>query len=145
MVTVAEDRIVVDENGSGLHVGREHVAAVFSDGRDLVVLDRAERELARVRATDLPSRELGTALERFGYPWRGTADPRGAEFVRWVDGAPDLDEPAHALLRARKRALADKRSGAAEEALDGLRAMGVAVRDRGGRQEYLRRGASGSD
>jgi hypothetical protein len=58
--------------------------------------------------------------------------------VRWVDHSPDPYEAAHALLRSRQRALADKRSGAAEEALDALRTMRVTVRDRDGGQQYRR-------
>ncbi|MFF5210576.1 hypothetical protein [Streptosporangium sp. NPDC000396] len=136
VVTVDGDHVAVHEGDFGLHLRCDRVGAVFTDGRDLVVLDHSEGELARVRATDLPTERLREVFERFGYPWCGTADPREAEFARWVDGTPDLDEPTHALLRARKRALADKQVGAAENALDGLRAVGIAVRDRDGAQQY---------
>jgi len=115
---------------------------VFVDGRELVVLDHAAGELARVRAADLPTGRLRPAFERFGYTWQGAADPRAAEFVRWIDGTPDLDPSIHALLRERKRAMDDKLPGAAEDALDELRARGVAVRDRGGVQQYRRAGTA---
>ncbi len=138
VVTVAGDHITVHEHGSGLHLDHERIGEVFTDGRDLVVLDADGGELTRVKADELSTGRLRAAFEKFDLPWRGTADPREAEFVRWVDRSPDLDEPVHALLRARKRAMADKRSGAAEEALDGLRVMGVAVRDRDGGQQYRR-------
>jgi hypothetical protein len=144
VVIVGNEHVVVDQAGSGLHVPRGRVEAVFTDGRDLVVLDHDRGELVRVRATDLPTGELQAAFERFDYPWCGTTDPRDAGFVRWVDGAPDLDGAAHVLLRARKRALADGKPGAAEDALEQLRAMGIAVRDRDGVQQYHRRPA-GSD
>ncbi|WP_441316566.1 CysS/YqeB C-terminal domain-containing protein [Gordonia paraffinivorans] len=39
-------------------------------------------------------------------------------------------------MRARQRALADKRPGAAEDARDELRNLGIAVRDRHGAQQY---------
>ncbi|MYS85524.1 YqeB family protein [Embleya scabrispora] len=136
VVTVAEDHLTIHRNGSGLHVGRDRIHAVFTDGRDLVALDPSETELARVPATDLPVPHLRDAFAGFDYPWRGTTDPREAEFSTWVDGTPDLDEAAHTLLRTRKRALTDKRAGAAEEALDELRGLGVAVRDRKGAQQY---------
>ncbi|ONI86663.1 hypothetical protein ALI22I_23815 [Saccharothrix sp. ALI-22-I] len=132
VVTVHRDHIAVHEDGSALHLRRDRTGAVFTDGRDLVVLDHDTDELARVRATDLPTGGLREAFVRFGYPWRGTADPHEAQFTRWVDGTPDLDEAAHTLLRVRHRALVDKKAGAAADALDGLRARGIAVRDRGG-------------
>ncbi|MET7302995.1 hypothetical protein [Embleya sp. NPDC005575] len=136
VVTVAEDHVAIHRDGSGLHVGRDRIGAVFTDGRDLVALDPSETELARVHASDLPTAHLRDAFARFDYPWRGTTDPRETEFTTWVDGTPDLDEAAHTLLRARKRALTDKRAGAAEEALEGLRGLGIAVRDRKGAQQY---------
>ncbi|MFF7245169.1 hypothetical protein ACFZBU_14855 [Embleya sp. NPDC008237] len=136
VVTVAEDHVAIHRDGSGLHILRERIHAVFTDGRDLVALDPSETELARVQATDLPTGHLHDAFARFDYPWRGITDPREAEFTTWVDGTPDLNEAAHALLRARKRALTDKQAGAAEHALDGLRTLGIAVRDRKGAQQY---------
>ncbi|MEV4941515.1 CysS/YqeB C-terminal domain-containing protein [Streptomyces zaomyceticus] len=54
----------------------------------------------------------------------------------WVDGTPALDESTHALLRKRRRAIADDRTGAAEEAREELRARGISVRDRGEAQQY---------
>jgi len=136
VVTVAGDRVLVVENGSALHVARDRIVAVFTDGRDLVVLGADSGELVRVRATDLPTDGLAAAFERFGHPWRGTADPREAEFTDWVDGTPDLDGTAHSLLRERRNALRDKRVGAAADVLDRLRAHGVTVRDRRGVQQY---------
>ncbi len=140
-VTVHRDHIGIDEGGAGLHLRRDRVGAVFTDGRDLVVLDHGGGELTRARAIDLPATRLREAFERFAYPWRGTSDPHEADFARWVDGSPDLDESTHALLRTRKRALADKQSGAAENALDALRARGLAVRDRDGAQQYRHTGS----
>ncbi|GCD95004.1 YqeB family protein [Embleya hyalina] len=139
VVTVTAEDITIHVDGAGLLVRRDRIAAVFTDGRDLVALDAAERELIRVRAGDLSTEHLRDAFARFEYPWRGTTDPREADFTPWVDGTPDLEEAAHALLRTRKRALTDKRPGAAEQALDDLRARGLAVRDRKGAQQYRRR------
>ncbi|MFE5324971.1 hypothetical protein ACFRCG_00935 [Embleya sp. NPDC056575] len=140
VVTVTADHIAIHVDGAGLQVRRDRIDAVFTDGRDLVALDAAETELIRVRAGDLSAGHLRDAFARFDYPWRGTTDPREADFTPWVDGTPDLEETAHALLRARKRALTDKHPGAAEQALDDLRAGGLAVRDRKGVQQYRRRG-----
>ena len=139
VVTVHRDHIAVKGNSGALHLRRDQTGTLFTDGRDLVVLDHDAGELARIRATDLPTARLQEAFERFGYPWHGTTDPHEAEFTPWVDGTPDLDGEAHTLLRARQRALADKKAGAAAEALDGLRAKGIAVRDRNGEQQYRQR------
>ncbi|MFI1384153.1 hypothetical protein [Embleya sp. NPDC020886] len=136
VLTVAADHLAIHRDGSGLHIPRDRIATIFTDGRDLVALDPNKSELARVRASDLPTGHLRDAFARFDYPWRGSTDPREAEFSVWIDGTTDLDEAAHTLLRARKRALTDKRAGAAEDALDGLRRLGVAVRDRKGAQQY---------
>lgn len=40
------------------------------------------------------------------------------------------------LLRTRQRALTDKRMGAADDARDELRSLGVVVRDRDHKQQY---------
>ncbi|OLT14015.1 hypothetical protein BJF78_20655 [Pseudonocardia sp. CNS-139] len=138
-VTIGPDHVLVHQDGAGTHVDQGQVGAAFTDGHDLVLLDHTGGELLRTPGSDLTTDRLRDAFTRFGYPWQGTADPREAEFVTWVDRSPGLDEPAHALLRTRRRALADKRTGAAEEALDGLRALGIAVRDRSGAQQYRKR------
>lgn len=138
VVTVGADATVVTHRGESVHIGRDQVAAVFTDGQDLVLLDRAGLPLVRAKADDVLTGQLRSAFERFGYPWRGTRDPHESEYVRWVDRSPDLDEQAHDLLRARHRALADKRPGEAAQALDALRARGLVVRDRAGTQQYRR-------
>ena len=71
-----------------------------------------------------------------GIRWAGTTNPRDAEFVTWVDRSEELDEQTHALLRRRRRALADKRTGTAEELRDELLDLDVVVRDRGDSQQY---------
>ena len=111
VVTVHHDHIAIYQDGTALHLRRDRTGAVFTDGRDLVVLDHDTGELVRVRATDLPTGRLREAFERFDYPWRGTTDPHEGEFTRWVDGTPDLDAATHTLLRARHRALTDKKTG----------------------------------
>ena len=135
-VTVDGDHISLLENGSSQHVRRDRVGSVFTDGRDLVVLAGDSGEVARVSARDLSTKALGEALERFGYPWRGTTDPHEPQFTAWSDGTPDLDDTAHRLFRERRNALTDKRTGAAADALDRLREHGLAVRDRDGGQQY---------
>ncbi|RCV55888.1 hypothetical protein DEF23_00630 [Marinitenerispora sediminis] len=138
VVTVGGEEVVVRRAGVSLRVGRGLVDGVFTDGHDLVLVDRETVELVRVHADRVLVSGLRQAFQRFGYPWRGEADPHEAAFAAWVDRDPALGEQAHALLRARHRALADKQAGAADDARDALRDLGVAVRDRRGGQQYRR-------
>lgn len=78
----------------------------------------------------------GPAFAEFDYPWAGTKDPREAAFTAWIDRSAELDDSVHALLRARRRALTDKRWGEAEAVREDLAARGVVVRDRGAKQQY---------
>lgn len=50
----------------------------------------------------------------------------------------DLDDETHALLRARGRALSDKKATTAAELHEQLRERGVVVRDRDGGQQFRR-------
>ncbi|SFP73970.1 hypothetical protein SAMN05421810_103263 [Amycolatopsis arida] len=135
-VTVRPEDVRLAQNGAVRHVARAAIGEVFLDRRDLVLLDRRTGELARNKASDLDRDEIATAFERLGYPWRGGADPHEHEFRQWADGAPDLPEEAHALLRARARARTDKQAGRVAELTDELRDAGVVVRDRDGAQQY---------
>lgn len=141
-LTVDHDHVRLARGRDERHLDRGRIDAVFRDGPDLVLLDAGTVELAREKASDLPWRRIQEAFERFGYPWRGLADPHDAQFRRWVDGHPDLDAGAHELLRRRARAVRDERHGDAADALDRLREHGVVVRDRDGAQQY--RVAAGS-
>src|SRR5699024_12397831 len=88
------------------------------------------------RSSSLFAGRLHAAFEAFDYPWRGTADPHENEYAAWVAGTGPLDARAHDLLRARQRALRDAQPGAADHALDELRALGISVRDRRDGQQY---------
>src|SRR5690606_837139 len=122
--------VTVHRAGSNRYVARERIGGVFTDGRDLIVTDSATNELLRVNTDKVLVDRLRDAFERFDYPWQGTRDPHDHAFATWVDGSGLLDARTHDLLRARQRALADKRPGAAEDARDELRNLGIAVRDR---------------
>lgn len=138
VVEVGADSVVVHDSVGGRHVERARIAEVFTDGRELVLRDADGREQIRTRVDSGLTGRLRSAFERHGYPWRGTADPHEADYAVWVDNAPGLEERAHALLRTRQRALADARTGAADEAREELRALGLSVRDRGKAQQYRR-------
>lgn len=135
-VRVDAERVVVARSTTTTTFSREEVAKIFLDKDELVMLDARSHELSRTTSDSAVAGRLGAAFERFGYPWSGIGDPH--EFTPWVDRDPALDARVHDALRSRRRALADGRTGAAEEARDELRDLGVVVRDRDGRQEFRR-------
>ncbi|AXK87897.1 hypothetical protein SAMN05421776_106162 [Nocardia farcinica] len=136
VVEVAKTGVTVEREGVRRLIDRDRIAGVFTDGRDLVITDGRGGEVSRTRTDRVLVKRLRQAFEGFGYPWQGEVDPYERAYRTWVDGSGDLDSRAHGLLRARGRALADRRTGAADDALDELRALGVAVRDRDNKQQY---------
>lgn len=136
-VTVDNDQIATKQGDSTRVVGRGSVTAMFVDGKQLVLLDRTSKELLRQRG-DLPSaKRLQAAFVAHGYPWRD-ADPFQDDYKRWVIDSPDLPAEAHALLRARARAVEKDDKDDAEELRDELSKIGVIVRDKDKRQSYRR-------
>lgn len=136
-VTIDHDQITTKQGDSTRVVGRGSVTAVFLDGKQLVLLDRSSRELLRQRG-DLPSaKRLQAAFVAHGYPWRDV-DPFDDDYKRWVIDSPDLPAEAHALLKARARAVENDDHDDAEELRAELSKLGVVVRDRNKRQSYRR-------
>ncbi|MEV7090447.1 hypothetical protein AB0O07_31995 [Streptomyces sp. NPDC093085] len=138
VIEVGTDSVVVRDATGGRHVERGRIAEVFTDGRELVLRDADGLEHIRTRVDLGLTGRLRSAFEQRGYPWRGTVDPYEADYTTWVDNGPGLDERAHTLLRTRQRALADGRSGAADEAREELRGLGISVRDRDVAQQFRR-------
>lgn len=134
-VTVDSDCVLLNQDDYELYVPRAKVHAVFRDGKDLVLIDSTERELARRGANDLNARAVAHAFTAHGYPWTDTNPFEGA-FTCWIDGHPDLSEQTHELIRQRRSALSDKESDTAAVIHSRLQAQGVIVRDRNKRQEY---------
>lgn len=143
----ARDTLTVTVDGEGLtaeygdterYVQRDRIGSVFTDPKELVLLDPDGRELFRAPATDLPRSRLAAALRRHDYPWQGERDPHEDEYRRWLDGHPDLDEHANSLLRARRDALAAKDRAQADTLHSRLQDQGLAVRDRDRKQQYRR-------
>ncbi|MFE7428118.1 hypothetical protein [Streptomyces sp. NPDC057545] len=136
VIEVGADSVVVHDATGGHHIERARIAEVFTDGRELVLRDADGTEHVRTRVDSGLAGRLQSAFEQQRYPWRGTVDPHEADYTAWVDNGPGLDERAHTLLRMRQRALADDRTGAADEARDELHTLGISVRDRGKTQQY---------
>jgi hypothetical protein len=137
-VTVDDDQVTIAQGASRRNVQRASIDAVFLDGKQLVLLGHATEELAR-QGGDLPdAKRLEDAFLAHGYPWRADGDPHRDEYRRWVEDHPDLSTGAHAVLKARARAL-DKGDGKdAEELRAELAKQGIVVRERGKRQYWRR-------
>ncbi|GAA4316617.1 hypothetical protein GCM10023086_39100 [Streptomyces venetus] len=140
-VRISDTHVTLTIRDTTREFAREEIAALFRDGKHLVVLAPDGLELAREHC-GLPWRRLTDALAEHGYAW-AAEDPYRAEFRRWVPGSPGLPEGADALLRA--RAQARKHEGDADDARElrgELLRLGVVVRDEGGRQYWrsVRRG-----
>lgn len=105
-ITVADDHVAIARSDKDpIELAERDIAGAFTDDGNLVVLGKDGSELAR-EPSDLDRSRTESAFRAHGYVWH-EQDPHAAEFTRWVDGATSLSDDAHALLRARKEALAD--------------------------------------
>ncbi|NYE50528.1 hypothetical protein HDA32_005648 [Spinactinospora alkalitolerans] len=138
-VTVDDDRVTVARGSSSRDVRRASIEAVFLDGKQLVLLGRETEELVR-QGGDIDTGRLERAFLAHGYPWCADGDPHGADYRRWVPDLPDLSPGAHALLKARARALKKKDRADAELLRAELAELGIVLRDRDGRQYWRRTG-----
>lgn len=129
VTTISAAGVTVTRGGNEHHAAREQISGVFVDRDDLVLVDQLSAELLRTKTDQALVPRLHRAFDELDCPWQGMADPHEREFVTWVDGQCPPDARAQALLRTRQRALADNRSGAAEDARDQLRDLGITNRD----------------
>lgn len=127
--------ITVHRKTSDRFLSRERLTQVVASKKELVVLDGAA-EVYRGSVEDEMVAGLRAALAAHGYPPLADADPFEDVFSTWTEGDGRQDAQVEDLLRARRRALTDKKDGEVEAATEGLRAVGVVVRDRRGRQQY---------
>lgn len=137
-VTLDEDGVLITKEKSSARFTTEEIAEAFLDGEELVLVEADTRELSRTASDTGLEPRLRTAFEAHGISWRGPADPREAAFRPWVDRDHELGADDHDLLRARQRALADKRAGEAAALRDRLRDRGIVVRDRDEAQQIRR-------
>ncbi|CAM5348167.1 YqeB family protein [Corynebacterium variabile] len=134
-IEVADWGITLHHKTDDRFLSKDRMTLLVASEKEFVVLD-GDAEVYRGGIEDEMVPGLRAALEEHDYPPLADADPFAADFTDWIDGDGRKDAAVDDLLRARKRALADKKDGEAEAALEKLRAAGVAVRDRKGRQQY---------
>lgn len=132
-VTVGPDGVTVTQGDVAQEVPRALVAAVFPEGKQLVVQDRSGRRRARGPIGDVPVDRLRAAFVAHGYGWV-EADPFEGSFSRWVEDAPGLPVGADAFLAARQRALEHGDAKDVESLRVELDRLGVVVREDGTRQ-----------
>lgn len=136
VVKVSASGITIENGRSRQHIDRQRIGGIFTDGKDLVVTDPQTNELSRSKTDAVLAKRQQHAFKGLGYPWLGTSDPYESAWLTWTDGGNSVDARVDNLLRTRQRALTDKRLGAADDARDELRSLGVVVRDRDHTQQY---------
>lgn len=135
-VTVRDDAAVLARvDGPSRTVARADVAAVFTDGKQLVLQGADGWEHAR-ETSDLRTDELRAAFTAHGYPWRDDGDPHRELFRLWVPDLPGLPEGANALLAARAKAVSKREEAESAVLREELRRLGVLVREEKRRQYW---------
>jgi len=140
---IDDSEVRFEKDGKRRAFARSEIAAVFVDGKQLVVLGTSGHELLREN-TDEPAKAWAAAFRKHGYPWSDDGDPHRDLYRRWVPDMPDLPASAHALLKARELALRKKDKTDAEDLRKELAKLGYAVREEGTRQ-YWRQIPGGGD
>ncbi|WP_432944998.1 YqeB family protein [Kribbella sp. CA-253562] len=138
-ITVTNHDVELLKNEKTTVVARDEVAAVFLDGKELVIQDRDSAELVREKHDQLKgdTAKIGAAFRAHGYPWSDDGDPYADRFRRWVEDDPELPPAVNAVLRARAKAseAADLRELRTE-----IAKLGYVVRD-SDKKQYWRAAA----
>lgn len=135
---IGPDQAALTVDGVTRTVPRAATAAVFQDGKNLVLLGHDATELARLHG-DFDTKRFAAAFERHGYPWRPDGDPYAADFRRWVTAQPGLPAGAHALFKARAHALKKGNKQDAEQLRTELAELGIVVREDKDKAQHWRR------
>ena len=133
-VALTDTGIRLRRNGRTRAVARSDVDAVFLDGKRLVVLDRASRQVVRDRP-EATAAEVERAFRAHGYPWRDR-DPYTDLYRRWVPDTPNLPPSVNAVLAAREVMLRGKLDRDVAELRDEVQELGFTVRDEQFRQYW---------
>jgi hypothetical protein len=133
-VTLTGTGIRFDRDGATRTLARTEIAAVFFDGKRLVVLDRESRQLFN----DTPQASgprLAAGFRAHDYPWYDR-DPYEALYRRWIPDSPDLPPAVNAVLRVRDEALSKKARRDADDLRAEVQKLGYVVREEGDRQYW---------
>jgi hypothetical protein len=131
-LAVTDATIEVDKANRKRTVSRADVAAVFLDGKNLVVLDRESHQL--IRDVHTASRStLADAFRQHGYPWQDE-DPYAPLYRSWTAATSDLPPAVNDVLAAREAALKKKAHKEAQDLSNAVEKLGYVVRDEGTRQ-----------
>ncbi|MGC5164245.1 YqeB family protein [Rhodococcus sp. DT1] len=133
-VTVASDVVSFERHGVTRPYVHSEVSAVFLDGKRLVVVDGASREVL-CDELDATPEQIENAFRRHGYPWRED-DPYAEFFQRWVPGTPELPSTVNAVFAARETSLRNKDGKDVDDLRSELLEKGFVVRDRKARQYW---------
>ena len=135
-ITVTNSEVELLKNEQTTVIPRDRVAAVFLDGKELVLQDRDSAELAREKHDQLKgdTPKIGAAFRAHGYPWSDGGDPYGDRFRRWVEDDPELPPAVNAVLRARAKSVDSKAD--LRELRDEIAKLGYVVRDRDKKQYW---------
>ncbi|MER5556524.1 hypothetical protein ABT001_33545 [Streptomyces sp. NPDC002793] len=135
VIRLSDDRVVLTCKGRAQEFSCDAIAAVFRDGKQLVLLGHDGGELTR-QECDLDVSRVADVFTEHGYVW-ADADPHKDEFRRWVPGTPGLPEGANAIFKARQESLERKSSDDdVQELREELARLGVIVRDEKQRQYW---------
>lgn len=128
---------IVQDNKTLLDVPLHHIHSLHpEENGQIIVLGTDTGVLARAEV-EPSAAELKEAVGQFGLTWHDS-DPFENDYVRWLDGDPELSDKVNAILRTRARAVekGDEEDGASLS--KALGAEGIVVRDRGERQQWRR-------
>jgi hypothetical protein len=132
---IADAEVRFEKDGKQRVFARSDIAAVFVDGKQLVVLGTSGHELLRENSDESPAR-WASAFRKHGYPWSEDGDPYRDQYRRWVPDTPDVPPSVNALLKARERALQKKDRADAGDLRNELAKLGYVVREEGTRQYW---------
>lgn len=132
---ISNQEVSLEQGNNRRTIPRRDIASAFLDGQELVILSTSGHELVRMPGVEHPE-DLAEAFRNHGYPWSADGDPFKDRYRRWVPDLPELPPSAHALLKAREKALQAKNKEDIAELREELAKIGYIVRDEGIRQYW---------
>lgn len=134
-VHITDDSVELLKGKHVQTINSEDIALVFIDHKRLVLLGTDGYELAREEIDEKP-KIIEQAFKKHYYIWSAEGDPFKDKFRRWVPESPDLSPSAHAILKARQKALKKEETDDIEDFRLELAKIGIVVREEGTRQYW---------